>query len=264
MELGGKRVLITGASRGIGEALAVTFADAGARVALVARSADALQALADRLGGTAHAVDLADPGQVEGLIARIEDDAGPVDILVNNAGIESTAGFADAPAGELQRVTQVNYVTPAELCRQAVPRMLGRGGGHLVNISSMAGSTLFPGLAAYGASKAALSHFTSGIRADLRGLPVGTTLVELGPVSTDLLARADDYRPTAECFQRLYRMRLLVEMDRDDVAEAVVTAVARGRRHVRLPKRAALFPGIVELPRRTAEVMLTGIAHQPR
>lgn len=86
MELRGKRVLITGASRGIGESLAHRFAAAGANVALVARSRDALDRLAADLGGTAHAVDLFDSAQVDTLIQRVEDEAGPVDVLVNNAG----------------------------------------------------------------------------------------------------------------------------------------------------------------------------------
>jgi len=258
----GKRVLITGASRGIGDSLAHAFAQAGATVALVARTQDALQALAVDLGGTAHAADLADPTQVANLVDRIEGEAGPVDILVNNAGVESTAGFTDAPVDALRRITEVNYLAPAELCRQAIPRMLRRGGGHVVNMSSMAGCDAFPGVVAYAASKAALSHFTSGLRADLRGLPIRTTLVELGPVRTDMLAGVNDYEPTAKAFQRFYRMRLMIEVPREKVADEVVEAVQKGRRHVRLPKRAALFPMLVEAPGRTAELMLTGVPHR--
>jgi short-subunit dehydrogenase len=75
--------------------------------------------------------------------------------------------------------------------------MLGRGGGHVVNVSSTAGCSALPGLVSYSASKAALSHFTAGLRADLRGLPIGTTLVELGPIPTEMLGHTDDYEPTA-------------------------------------------------------------------
>src|SRR5438552_943950 len=95
MELRGKRVLITGASRGIGEELARRFARAGATVALVARSADAIDKLAADLGGSAHPADLADHAQVERLVHRVEDEAGAVDVLVNNAGIDITKSFAD-------------------------------------------------------------------------------------------------------------------------------------------------------------------------
>lgn len=262
MQLRGKRVLITGASRGIGESLARGFADAGASVALVARSQVPLEALATELGGTAHVADLSDSTQVAGLIQRVEDAGGPIDILVNNAGIESTAGFTDAPADELCRVTQVNYLAPAELCRQVIPLMLKRGGGHIVNVSSLAGTVVFPGLTTYSASKAALSHFTAGLRADFRGLPIGTTLVELGTVPTDLLAKADNYEPAAKSFQRAYSLGVTVDTPREKVAQEVVKAVLKGRRHVRLPKRSIPFAVLVEVPRRITEILLTGVPHQ--
>ena len=264
MKLRGKRVLITGASRGIGESLAYAFAEAGARVALVARGRDTIQSLAAELDGTLHPADLADAAQVAGLIQRIEDDGGPIDVLINNAGIESTSSFVDAPDDELRRVTEVNYLAPAELCRQVIPGMLRRGGGHIVNVSSFAGTMVFPGLVTYSASKAALSHFTAGLRADLRGLPIGTTLVELGPVPTELLAKADNYEPTAKSFERAYRLRTTVDTPREQVAERVVKAVEKGRRHVRLPKRSAPFAILAELPRRATEIMLTGVPHQAK
>src|SRR6266566_349809 len=93
MELAGKRVLITGASRGIGQALAERFTAAGARVALVARSEGPLKELADRLGGTAHPCDLCDPVELSGLIERVEADGGPIDVLVNNAGVDNVGFF---------------------------------------------------------------------------------------------------------------------------------------------------------------------------
>ena len=259
MELSGKRVLITGASRGIGESLAHAFAGAGGTVALVARTKDAILALAAELGGTAHPADLSDPTQVADLVSRIEEEAGPIDVLVNNAGIGSPAAFTDAPDDDLRQVTQVNYLAPAELCRQINPRMLGRGGGHIVNISSLAGCAVLPGLVSYSVSKAALSHFTAGLRADLRGLPIGTTLVELGPIPTEMLAGTEDYEPTAAAFRRCYRMRLAVDVPRENVADEVVEAVRKGRRHVRIPKRMALQSMLAEAPRRITEVMLTGI-----
>jgi uncharacterized protein len=262
MELRGKRVLITGASRGIGESFARKFAEAGATVALVARTEDSIRALAAELGGTAHPADLADPKQVDALISHVEDEAGPVDVLVNNAGIGTPVAFTDAPDDDLRQVTEVNYLAPAELCRQVIPRMLRRGGGHIVNISSIAGCSVVPGLVAYCASKAALSHFTAGLRADLRGLPIGTTLVELGPIPTDMLAETEDYEPTAKSFERLYRTRAMVQVPREKVADEVVAAVQRGRRHVRIPKRAVLLSLLSEAPRRATELTLTGVPHQ--
>lgn len=262
MELRGTRVLITGASRGIGESLAHAFAGAGATVALVARTKDSIQALAEELGGTAHPADLSDPKQVAILISHVEDEAGPINVLVNNAGVGTPAAFTEAPDEDLRQVTEVNYLAPAELCRQAIPRMLGRGGGHIVNISSIAGCAVVPGLVTYSASKAALSHFTAGLRADLRGLPISTTLVELGPILTDMLAEIEDYEPTAKAFQRSYRLRMAVDTPREKVADEVVEAVQKGRTHVRIPKRMALMSLLSEAPRRTLEMMLTGIPHQ--
>lgn len=264
MELRGKRVLITGASRGVGESLAHAFAGVGAIVALVARSQDAIQTLAAELGGTAHPADLSNPTQVATLIQRVEDEAGPIDVLVNNAGLDVVGGFADATGDELRRVTEVNYLAPAELCRQVIPRMLDRGSGHIVNISSGAGSIAFPGLVIYSASKAALSHFTAGLRADFRGLPIRTTLVELGPVVTDMLAHTDEYEPTAKSFERAYRLGLAVKASKEKVADEVVRAVQKDRQHVRVPKRTAVFPLIAEAPRRATEIVLTGIAHQAK
>ncbi|MEV4130114.1 hypothetical protein [Nocardia sp. NPDC049707] len=119
-----------------------------------------------------------------------------------------------------------------------------------------------PGLVAYCVSKAALSHFTAGLRADLRGLPIGTTLVELGPIPTNMQAGVNDFEPAAKSFERFYRTRLLVQVPREKVANEVVEAVRKGRRHVRLPKRAVLFPLLSEAPRRTTELVLTGVPHQ--
>ena len=262
MELRGRRVLVTGASRGIGNALARRFAGAGAVVALVARSRPQLEELAGELGGTAHAADLTDREQLETLIERVEDEAGPVDVLVNNAGLETTKSILDHTAEDVELIYRLNIVAPVELCRQVLPRMLGRGGGHVVNVSSLAGVAVFPGFATYASTKAALTHFTAGLRADLRGKPVGTTVVELGPIVTEMLAGAKDYGPTRDSFERAYRLGMLVDITPEQVAEAAVAAVEAGRRHVRLPRRAGVYSLLAEAPRRLTELFLTGVRHQ--
>ncbi len=259
MNLTGMRVLITGASRGIGEALAIHFAQAGARTALVARSAGPLEALADRLGGSAYPTDLSDPAQVDGLIARVESGGGPVDVLVGNAGIDRTGDFSQTEARDVEAVYRLNLVTPVELCRQVVPGMLDRGRGHVVNMSSLSGVAPFPGMAIYSSSKAGLSAFTAGLRLDLRGTPVHTTLVELGPVATDLLDSAKAYGPTRASFERSYRTGMITDTPLDKVAAAVVDAVTHNRRHVVLPRRAAPAALLADAPRRAVEAFLTGI-----
>jgi short-subunit dehydrogenase len=262
MDVRGRRVLITGASRGIGEAMARRFAEAGARLALVARSASTLEQLADELDGTAHPADLADPAAVSDLVGRVEAAAGPVDVLVNNAALDGGGWFPDIDPGELDRVFQVNLTSAAQLCRQVLPGMLDRGGGHIVNVSSMAAVAAFPGMAAYAATKAGLSQFTEILALDLRDLPVGTTLVELGPVRTELLARADEYRPTRDAFDRGYRLGLIADVPRERVADEVVRAVERGRAHVRLPWRAVGFSLLAQLPREVVRVALSDLPHR--
>src|SRR5581483_4335622 len=263
MELNGTRVLVTGASRGIGEALARRFAAAGAKVALVARSAEAIEKLAADLGGTAHPADLADPAQVATLIQRVEDEAGPIDVLVNNAGIDLADALWNHSAEEVQRIVQVNLTTPIELCRQVIPGMLDRGAGHIVNISSLSACGLYPGLTAYSTTKAGLSHFTAGLRADLKKLPVNTTLVEMAGVPTEMLEHVGNYKPTDNSFQRSYRLHLVTDTPLDTLVDATVDAVRKNRRHVRFPKRAVLFPLLSEAPRRMTELLLVGVKGQP-
>jgi uncharacterized protein len=260
MDLQGAHVLVTGASRGLGEGLAREFAAAGARVSLVARSEPPTTSLAQELGGTALAADLLDPAQVEGLVARVEAAAGaPVDVLVNNAGIDSTRALADFTHEEFSRIVELNLAVPMELSRQAIPGMLDRGRGHILNISSLAGTAVLPGMLPYAATKSALTHFTAGLRAELRGTPVGTTVVEVGLVPSDMRESVLSYPPTAHSFRRLYRLQVLADTPPERLYRATVRAVASGRRHVRLPRRSVLFPLLAEAPRRIVEWLITGV-----
>jgi len=261
MRLAGRRVLVTGASRGIGAAIARACAAAGASVALAARNREALEKLAADLSGGAYAVDLADPGQVDGFVARVERD-GPLDVLVNNAGVVHAGRFVDLAPEQIRELYQVNLMTPAELARQAIPGMVRRGGGHIVNVSSLAGLMTAPGLLPYTSSKAGLSHLTAGLRAELRGLPVATTLVQIGIVRTDMVKSLYDYGPTARWFGRFERLGLLPDIPVEQVASRVVAAIEDGRRHVRLPLRSVAFPMLVEVPRRVGELIATGLDHQ--
>jgi len=260
MEISGARVLVTGASRGIGERTARAFASAGARVALVARSEEPLAKLAAELGGDAYPVDLTNPEAVAGLFERVEAH-GPVDVLVNNAGIDLVARFVDTDPADIEALYRVNLLAPTELCRQALASMLPRGRGHLVNVSSLAGVAAVPGLVPYSASKAGLSQLTAALRAETKGAGIGTTLVELGPVATGMLDHVHSYGPTERSFARGARIGVIVDVDPDVVARAIVEAVRHDRRHVRLPRRSSLLMMIGEVPRRLTELMLIGVDH---
>ena len=260
MDVDGKRVLVTGAPKGIGRALAEAFAAKGAVVALAARSEAPLRELATRLGGTAHVTDLLDPAQVATLLHRVEDEAGPVDVLVNNAGIGAAGALWDLDADEVERTVRLNLGVPLELCRQAIPRMLHRGGGHLVNVASLAAVASVAGMTHYAGTKAGLAHASSALRHELRGLPIGVTTVLVGGVPTDMLADGEaSYPPFHKGFRRLRRLQLVPDTPADVLAEAVVHGVQRDRRTVWLPKRAAPFVALVEAPRRIVEVALAGV-----
>lgn len=260
VDIRGSHVVITGASRGIGAALADEFAARGAGVTLVARSVKGLQEVAARTGGRVVAADLTDPDVVRGLMARIEVEAGPVDVLVNNAGVDLTGAFLEMSPDDIEHMVRLNAITVAELTRQVLPGMIARGRGHVVQVSSLAGVGTFPGIAVYAATKAFVTHLTAGIRLEMKGLPVGFTVVEPGLVTpTDMADSVTSYPPTAASFRRFHRLGLLVDVPVTSVARHTVRAVERGRRTVRLPRRARLFPMLNNAPRRIVEATLTGV-----
>ena len=256
MQIKDKRVLITGASRGIGRGLAVAFAREGARVALVARSEEALKALAEELGGTAYRADPSQPSGADGLIERIEAD-GPVDVLINNAGVSFVKYMLDNTPEEIEQIFRINVLTPIHLSRQVIPGMLARGGGHIVNMSSLAAVIAPPGLVHYAATKAALSQYTAGLRMDLRGLPIGTTLVQIGSVPTELDDMSRNYGPIREMTQRAKGSDIT---PLPVVVDAIVEAVKYDKRHVRFPRAMSPLSMLVEIPRRLNEWMFRSVS----
>jgi uncharacterized protein len=259
MELTGRLVVVTGASRGIGEAIAAAAAARGARVVGVARNAELVARSMTAVGGAAVVADLGDAAQVDGLVARIEAEHGLVDVWVNNAGVDEIGLFADATAARVRTIHQINLLAPIELCRQVLPGMRSRGRGHLVNVSSMAGSAAFAGMTLYASTKGGLSTFHRVLRSEMRGGPVGSTLVELGPVPTDMLDQVNALRPVEAMFRRMARLQLLPNVPREVVAAQVVLAVERERRYVRLPRRAALFPQLSAAPQKFVDLFGVGL-----
>ncbi len=186
MSLKNKRVLVTGASSGIGEVTAQEFARQGAEVVLVAQNGPELNAVAHSIqetGGKARAfvVDLSRPEEVLGLIAKIEDEAGPLDILVNNAGIGLGATALETRPEQMRLVFEVNFFALAELCRQALESMGRRRSGCIINVSSAAALFGSPRVSAYSATKGAVHAYTQALRieASLHGVSV----CEILPIS---------------------------------------------------------------------------------
>ncbi len=258
MKLRDARVVVTGASRGIGAALAVRLAERGARTALVARDREALEKLQAEIGGDVYAADLTKTAELGDLVARIEAD-GPIDILVNNAAVDLTGELTQLDPVAIERLFTLNLVVPILLTRAALPGMRARKRGHIVNVSSLSGTNALPGVLPYSASKAGLSHFTAGLRAEVKGSPIGTTLVQIGPVESDMIESLRAHDPTRRALRRMEHLQLVRDIPLDTLVDAIVHGIERDRRHVRLPKRDVLFPLLVETPRRMTEILLTGV-----
>jgi short-subunit dehydrogenase len=259
MQIEGSNVLVTGASRGIGEALAREFAAQGARVCVVARSADKLQAVADDIGGTALVADLLDEAQVDGLLDRVTVDFGPVDILVNNAGLDCNGAFLAADPAEIRNTVRLNLETTMVLTRAFVPGMVERGRGHLVFVSSLAGTAGFPSLAAYSGTKAGVNNFTAAMRLELNTTDIGTTLLAPGPIDTDMWDSIEENPYNAAVLRRLRRLQMLPTGTPAKLARRAVAAVAADKRHVRQPRRLLANFWLGEAPRRLTELLLTGV-----
>jgi short-subunit dehydrogenase len=168
----GKRVLVTGASSGIGAALAREMASQGAVVGVCARRTALLdEVLADcrraSPGSRAWTVDLADLDGLEAFVERVEGELGGIDVLVNNAAMMMGRGALETAWQDVVRIIETDYYSPIRLTRAALPGMLARGGGHIVVVSSMAARMSTPGEAAYAAAKAALSAYFEALAGEL-------------------------------------------------------------------------------------------------
>jgi len=177
MEIDGKRVLLTGATGGLGRAIAVAIADRGGTLILSARRREELEELAAGLPGE-HSVavsDLAEPGAAERLVA----EARQVDILVANAGLPGTGVIEDFSTDEIARAIRVNLEAPVVMSQALVPAMKERGGGHLVFVSSLSGKVASPRGSVYNATKFGLRGFALGLRQDqvIDGTGIGVSLI---------------------------------------------------------------------------------------
>jgi short-subunit dehydrogenase len=241
MHLTGRRVLVTGGSRGIGAA--------------------ALDTAAAEVGATPYAADLSELSRLPELVERVEAD-GPIDVLVNNAGVANVGWYLDRTPAEIDQVMTVNLLAPMHLCRLWLPLMVERRRGHVVNLSSMAGVFAPPGLTTYGASKAGLSHFTAGLRADLRDEPIGFTTVHLGSVSTEMDDEARSYGPLRQLTSQS-KGRDLTPMA--TLVDAIIEAVEQDRPEVRVPRAMAPLAAATNLPRKVGRLMFKrAMAYEPR
>jgi short-subunit dehydrogenase len=217
VELGpATRVIVTGASRGIGAAIADAFEARGCVVGRVSRSGEPAADVGDRDS-----------------IARAIESFGVVDVVVANAGIAHYLPFAEMPPELIERLTRVNWLGTAYTVQAALPGMLERRRGHVAIVSSGAGLRSFPGAAVYGATKAAQRGFGEALRHELKGTGIGLTMVYPGQIKSSLHDHEKERMPDWYKLDRSARP--------EPLAEAVLEGVARNHREVFYPPNVRLL-----------------------
>jgi short-subunit dehydrogenase len=179
MNLSGRKALLTGATGGLGRAIAAALAERGAKLMLSARNREALEALEAELPGDGHQVlpaDLAEPDAAE----RLAEEAAGTEILIANAGLPGAGKLDEFSAEEVKRALRVNLEAPMLLARALYPAMLGAGSGHLVFVASLSGKAASPRSSVYNATKFGLRGFSLALRADLGPRGIGVSLVSPG------------------------------------------------------------------------------------
>ena len=251
MELRDRKALVTGASGGLGAAIARELARAGARVVLLARRREELDRVAAGLGDRAlavHAVDLTDADAVARVASRIGADFGAPDVIVNNAGAGQWKFLDETSPEEGVRMMAVPYFAALYVTRAFLPGMLARGTGRIVNVSSTASRIVWPGATAYTAARWALRGLSEALRADLAGSGVGVTLFEGGPIASSYW----DHNPGSR--ERMPRVaRLIPPLTPAEAAQAIVRGIERERHLIVAPAlmrliylQHRLFPGLVQ------------------
>lgn len=243
----GKVALVTGASSGIGEALARELAYRGARVALVGRRKDRLDALAAELTRaghrvSAHACDVRDAAAVAAAATAVEGELGAIDLLVNNAGYGRHVLFADHEPEDVFDMMLTNYMGTVYWTQRVLPAMRGRGSGWILNVGSFAGKIGQADEAAYSASKFAVTGLSQALAQELA--PAGIHVMCVHPT----LVRTEMFTP--EVMARMPRGSAASFIEADEFAKRALAALAKGRTEAMIPARMripillhALFPG---------------------
>jgi len=228
-----KVVAITGASSGIGEATALACAQAGAAVALAARRADRIEALAQRIeaeGGRALALptDVADEGQARAFVQHAYEHLGRLDVLVNNAGVMLLGPVEGADTNDWRRMVDVNVLGLLYCTHAALPVMRAQGGGHIVNVSSVAGRHAGLGAAVYNLTKFGVCGFSEALRQEALHAGVRVTIVEPGFVATEL--QGHNTNPAVQQATDKMRDEIGEVLEAEDIAAAIVYAISQPQR----------------------------------
>jgi len=228
-KLAGKVALVTGASSGIGEATATALAEEGARVAVLARRSDRLEKVVKRIkdaGGEAVpiVVDLMNEAQLREAIHQTKETFGRIDIMVNNAGVMLLGKIEGTDTGEWRQMLDINVLAVMLACHEILPGMKAQGGGHIVNISSVAGRQVKAGYSGYKASKWAVGAFSESLRQEVTKQHIRVTVIEPGMVATELRQHITDpeVRKAQEDAQHS-----ITPLQAEDIAAVIVFAVTQ-------------------------------------
>jgi uncharacterized protein len=231
-----KLVLITGASSGIGAALAKLYGRAGGNVLLLARNADRLAAVAEAVqqgGGsaTAYVIDLADTKAIEETSARIAREVGTPDVLINNAGAGRWLPLVKTTAEDASSMIEVPYLAAFNLTRAFLPYMLTRQSGAIACVTSPASYLAWPNAAAYIAARRALAGFTEALRSEIKGQGLSVTLVVLGTVDTSYW----EHNPGSRQYLPKTNPWLAPTLSAEEAAQAIFSGVEQRKRMVVKP-----------------------------
>jgi short-subunit dehydrogenase len=249
VQVAGREILVTGASSGIGAAIAREVARRGARVTLVSRGREPLEQVAseiERAGGSARVepADLSSVEEVEALARRVLDGTGAPDVLVNNAGAGRWRAIDETDPGEAAKMMALPYLAAFELTRALVPAMMARGSGRIVCMTSLSGYTYIPGATGYAVARWAMRAFASQLREDLRGTGVGVTVIAPSEVDSPYF----DNNPGSR--ERIPRAVVLLggAVTPEVVARATADAIERDRNEAIVPRRAELIVKLTPRP----------------
>ncbi|TGB04603.1 SDR family oxidoreductase [Halobacillus salinus] len=227
-QLSNQTAIITGASSGIGEAIAHRLADQGANVVLAARRSERLQELSadiEKQYGTKAKVvetDVTNKEEVENLVKEAYDSFGSVDIFVNNAGVMLLSFLKNDHVEEWEQMVDVNIKGVLYGIHAALPTMLEQGSGHMINVSSVAGHEVFPSSTVYSATKYAVKALSMGMEKELASTNVRVTNISPGAVDTELTDHITD-----DDVLEMFKDRSMTPLNAEDIAAAVTYAVTQ-------------------------------------
>ncbi|MBP2240780.1 short-subunit dehydrogenase [Cytobacillus eiseniae] len=230
-----KNIVITGASSGIGENVAMKVAELGARPILLARSSDRLHKICETINKKTAVnsiyfqLDVSDFEQVKKVFQQIYEEVGYVDILLNNAGFGVFDAFSEASFEEIAKMFDVNVLGLMACTKEVLPSMLERNAGHIINIASQAGKLATPKSSGYSATKHAVLGFTNSLRMELAKTNIFVTAVNPGPIETNFFTIADK---SGNYIKNVKRFML----KSDEVANKITQLMIHPKRELNLPR----------------------------